>query len=39
MLTSFFAADDTAAAGNPILNIAVFVAFIVATMFIVTRVG
>ena len=39
MLTSFFAADDTAAAGNPILNIAVFVAFIVATMLIVTRVG
>ena len=34
------AADaDAAAAGNPILNIVVFVAFIVGTMLVVTRVG
>lgn len=34
---SYFAAEESA--GNPILNIAVFVAFIVITMFVVMRAG
>ncbi|MBV7295565.1 cation acetate symporter [Corynebacterium sp. TAE3-ERU12] len=35
----FLAENDPASAGNPILNIAVFVLFIVATMTVVTKVG
>ncbi|WP_448852041.1 solute symporter family protein [Corynebacterium sp. 335C] len=39
MQNQMILAAEGASAGNPILNIAVFVAFIVVTMFIVTRVG
>lgn len=39
MQNTIILATEGASTGNPILNIAVFVAFIVVTMFIVTRVG
>ncbi|MCG7290999.1 cation acetate symporter [Corynebacterium afermentans] len=39
MQTHLFAADAGEAAGNPLLNIAIFAAFIVATLYIVTRAG
>ena len=39
MKTHLFAADAGEAAGNPLLNIAIFGAFIVVTLYIVTRAG
>ena len=39
MQTHLFAADAGEAAGNPLLNIAIFGAFIVVTLYIVTRAG
>lgn len=39
MQTHLFAADAGEAAGNPLLNIAIFAAFIVVTLYIVTRAG
>ena len=39
MQTHLFAADAGEATGNPLLNIAIFAAFIVVTLYIVTRAG
>ena len=39
MSTIYLAAEATAAAGNPILNISVFAVFLVVTMYVVLRAG